>query len=53
MDRECLEEHVNMEETPTARGGHSHIELAIMQPKAIIASTWCGNSKKVGRYNKI
>jgi hypothetical protein len=45
MDQECLEEHVNMEETPTVRGRHSHIELASMQPTTTMASTWCVNSK--------
>jgi hypothetical protein len=31
--------NINMEEKPTARGGHNHIELAAMQPTATIAST--------------
>jgi hypothetical protein len=28
MDHACLNEHVNMEETPMARGGQNHIEIA-------------------------
>jgi hypothetical protein len=42
MDHACLDEHVKMEETLTARGGHSHIELTSVEPMAMasIVKSW-------------